>query len=106
MPDSFWCEWQDLVGEGCCSQRFISDKYMGLIRNVYRFGWLVPYLFGASPAICDSFLRGRKSSLPFQKTGKGHLYRPMQPPCACPISVTPTAPRRGSRSVATACLPM
>ncbi len=31
---------------------------MGLIRNVYRFGWLVPYLFGASPAICDSFLKG------------------------------------------------
>ena len=76
MPDSFWCEWQDLVGEGCCSQRFISDKYMGLIRNVYRFGWLVPYLFGASPAICDSFLKGRKSSLPFQKTGKGTLYLP------------------------------
>ena len=46
-------------GEGCCSQRFISDKYMGLIRNVYRFGWLVPYLFSAS-AICDSFLKGRK----------------------------------------------
>lgn len=61
---------------GCCSQRFISDKYMGLIRNVYRFGWLVPYLFGASPAICDSFLKGRKSNLPFQKTGKGTLYLP------------------------------
>lgn len=76
MPDSFWSEWQDLVCEGCCSQRFISDKYMGLIRNVYRFGWLVPYLFGASPAICESFLKGRKSNLPFEKTGKGTLYLP------------------------------
>ena len=48
----------------------------GFIRNVYRFGWLVPHLFGASPAICDSFLKGRKSSLPFQKTGKGTFYLP------------------------------
>ncbi|MFM4963268.1 glutamate--cysteine ligase [Aeromonas bivalvium] len=76
MPDSFWCEWQDLAGEPCCSQRFISEKYMGLIRNVYRFGWLVPYLFGASPAICSSFLKGRTSTLPFEKLGKGTLYLP------------------------------
>ncbi|HEH9439406.1 TPA: glutamate--cysteine ligase [Aeromonas sobria] len=76
MPDSFWSEWQELECVGCCSQRFISDKYMGLIRNVYRFGWLVPYLFGASPAICESFLKGRKSNLPFEKTGKGTLYLP------------------------------
>ena len=76
MPDSFWSEWQELECVGCCSQRFISDKYMGLIRNVYRFGWLVPYLFGASPAICESFLKGRESKLPFQKTGNGTLYLP------------------------------
>lgn len=76
MPDSFWNEWQQLECMGCCRQRFISEKYMGLIRNVYRFGWLVPYLFGASPAICQSFLKGRKTDLPFEKLGKGTLYLP------------------------------
>lgn len=76
MPESFWCEWQALACKNCCSQRFISEKYMGLIRNVYRFGWLVPYLFGASPAICGSFLKGRQTTLPFEQLGKGTLYLP------------------------------
>lgn len=43
----------------------------GLIRNVYRFGWLIPYLFGASPALCGSFLQGAGDGLPFQKLGRG-----------------------------------
>jgi glutamate--cysteine ligase len=28
-----------------------------------RFGWLIPYLFGASPALCQSFLQGHPSEL-------------------------------------------
>ncbi|GAA4503215.1 glutamate--cysteine ligase [Pseudaeromonas paramecii] len=76
MPDSFWSEWQEIQAAKCQCKRFISDGYMGLIRNVYRFGWLVPYLFGASPALCSSFLNGRPTSLPFQSLGKGTLYLP------------------------------
>ena len=76
MPDSFWSEWQALHEESCCQCKLISDSYMGLIRNVYRFGWLVPYLFGASPALCQSFLQGRETGLPFQSVGKGTLYLP------------------------------
>ena len=76
MPDSFWSEWQEVRGVRCQCKRFISDGYMGLIRNVYRFGWLIPYLFGASPALCSTFLQGRESGLPFQKLGKGTLYLP------------------------------
>lgn len=30
--------------------------YFHMTRNLLRIGWLVPYLFGASPAICRSFL--------------------------------------------------
>ena len=44
-------------------QAFISDSYMGLVRNMLRYGWLVPYLFGASPAVCKSFLQGKPSIL-------------------------------------------
>jgi glutamate--cysteine ligase len=42
---------------------FVSERYFGLIRNFLRYGWLIPYLFGASPALCESFLQGRKSEL-------------------------------------------
>lgn len=39
---------------------FVSQSYMDLIRNVHRYGWLIVYLFGASPAICQTFLGGRE----------------------------------------------
>ncbi len=35
-----------------------DEAYMALTRNVVRYGWIVPYLFGASPAVCKSFLKG------------------------------------------------
>ena len=37
-------------------QDFINEKYMGMTRNIQRYGWLIPYLFGSSPAVCKSFL--------------------------------------------------
>jgi glutamate--cysteine ligase len=64
--------WDQLFGQQDERQRSKakSDAYFDLIRNYYRFGWLIPYFFGASPAICPSFLRGRESGLPFEKIGK------------------------------------
>ncbi|MGB5589739.1 MAG: glutamate--cysteine ligase [Gammaproteobacteria bacterium] len=38
--------------------------YFDLLRNYRRLGWLVLYLFGASPAVCKSFFLGRASGLP------------------------------------------
>lgn len=38
--------------------RFTNQSYMALTRNVVRYGWLIPYLFGASGAVCKSFLKG------------------------------------------------
>lgn len=76
MPDSFWSEWHQLEGNGGCLQDFVSEAYLGLIRNVYRYGWLIPYLFGASPALCGSFLKGKEHHLPFERLGKGTLYLP------------------------------
>ena len=34
-----------------------------MLRNLQRFGWLIPYLFGASPAVCKSFLNGQQTTL-------------------------------------------
>ncbi len=40
-----------------------SDEYFGLIRNFRRHSWLLLYLFGASPAVCSSFVAGRPHEL-------------------------------------------
>ncbi len=50
----------------------ISAGYFRSIRNYYRFGWVIPYLFGASPAICSSFLQGKPTTPPFE-SGKWHV---------------------------------
>lgn len=63
FPDNFWPVFQDIEKETSNSQDFISASYFALIRNLQRFGWLVPYLFGASPAVCKSFLSGKTSRL-------------------------------------------
>ncbi len=63
FPENFWPVFQDIEQNSENLQDFISDSYFGLIRNLQRFGWLVPYLFGASPAVCKSFIGGEQSSL-------------------------------------------
>lgn len=57
-------------------QIFKTDNYFALIRNFRRHFWLLLYLFGASPAVCRSFVRGRQHHLePFG--GDGHsLHSP------------------------------
>jgi glutamate--cysteine ligase len=44
-------------------QDFISEQYFGVLRNYRRYGWLVLYLFGTSPAVSNSFFAGRETSL-------------------------------------------
>jgi glutamate--cysteine ligase len=46
------------------TQDFISEQYFGVLRNYRRFGWLVLYLFGTSPAVSRSFFAGRDITLP------------------------------------------
>ena len=75
LPIEFWQAWSGVNGEEDGKDK-ISDGYFRLIRNYYRFGWVIPYLFGASPAICSSFLRGRETNLPFETLPKGALYLP------------------------------
>ncbi|MBS0336493.1 MAG: glutamate--cysteine ligase [Proteobacteria bacterium] len=48
--------------------------YFSLIRNFRRHSWLLLYLFGASPAVCASFVAGRKHELMELKPGT--MYRP------------------------------
>lgn len=61
LPDDFWPKYQEFIGSDAILKDFISDQYLGLIRNYLRYCWLLPYLFGASPAICKSFTKGKGS---------------------------------------------
>jgi glutamate--cysteine ligase len=55
LAESFWPRYQQILGNDDKEDVFRSDQYLWLIRNFRRFGWLVLYLFGASPAMCKSF---------------------------------------------------
>jgi glutamate--cysteine ligase len=51
-----------------------TEAYFGLIRNFRRHSWLPLYLFGASPAVCRSFVDGRDHRL--QALSPATLYLP------------------------------
>jgi len=51
-----------------------SEEYFGLIRNFRRHAFLLLYLFGASPAVCSTFVAGRQHEL--QPLGTGTMYMP------------------------------
>jgi glutamate--cysteine ligase len=55
LPEAFWPVYQDHEQASESAQAFRSTAYLGLVRNFRRYGWLVLYLFGASPAVCRSF---------------------------------------------------
>jgi glutamate--cysteine ligase len=70
----FWSAYQQLEGDTQPVQTFISEQYFALIRNLQRFGWLIPYLFGTSPAVCKSFLAGKQTTL--QEYNENTYYSP------------------------------
>jgi glutamate--cysteine ligase len=51
-----------------------SEQYFSLIRNFRRHSWLPLYLFGASPAVCSTFVAGRKHEL--RELRPGTMYLP------------------------------
>ena len=57
MPETSWPMWQQLHGVPAHESFSIATQgYFHMTRNLMRVGWIVPYLFGASPAICQTFL--------------------------------------------------
>jgi len=59
----FWQLYQSILDDNRDIGEFSSENYMGMLRNLQRYGWLIPYLFGASPAICGSFLGATPTTL-------------------------------------------
>ena len=50
-----------------------SEEYFALIRNFRRHAFLLLYLFGASPALCSSFVAGRQHELLPLQDGTMHM---------------------------------
>lgn len=74
LPEGFWSAWGDVLGVDDTGPEFRSGQYLGLVRNFRRFGWLVLYLFGASPAMCKSFGAGADIGMP--ELSKDTWYAP------------------------------
>lgn len=63
LPNSFWMKYKDFSRSNQSDIEFISEQYLALCRNVLRFGWLLPLLMGASPAVSSSFFKNQKPGL-------------------------------------------
>ncbi len=74
LPDDFWRALQIQQGNLEPLQVFRSSSYFKMIRNFRRYSWLLYYLFGASPALDASFLKGKTHSL--QAMRDNTLYLP------------------------------
>ncbi|HZW59152.1 MAG TPA: glutamate--cysteine ligase, partial [Woeseiaceae bacterium] len=64
LPSSFWPLYREIEQFTGGHDAFKSAAYLDLVRNFRRFGWLILYLFGASPAVCKSFSTGPAANLP------------------------------------------
>lgn len=76
FSEAFWQHSYDSEGQGESLDAHVSNRYFDLIRNFKRFSWILPYLFGASPALCNSFVKSQDTDLEFESLGKGTLYLP------------------------------
>lgn len=73
MPETSWALRQTLLdgreldssvdysqpssgSDGAAHMAERTEGYFQMMQNLMRIGWVVPYLFGASPAICSTFL--------------------------------------------------
>lgn len=74
LPEAFWPLYKDVLGSKQNDDDFRSEHYLNLVRNFRRFGWLVLYLFGSSPAMCKSFSEGATTGM--SSLGNETLYEP------------------------------
>lgn len=63
LSKPFWAFMHQQEGSVEELDDFVTRRYFDLIRNFRRNYWLLIYLFGSSPAICRSFVKGRAHTL-------------------------------------------
>ena len=63
FSDKFWEKYSDFKKSKRILKDFKSEQYFIISRNLLRNGWIIAYLFGCSPAVCKSYLSGKKTTL-------------------------------------------
>jgi len=77
VPEALWPVLHQAESSPLSLEDFKADAYFGLIRNFQRIGWMILYLFGASPAICKNFFNSRPALMKqFEEFDNGTLYHP------------------------------
>ncbi|MBL6987937.1 MAG: glutamate--cysteine ligase [Methylobacter sp.] len=77
VPEALWPVLHQQENSELSLEAFKADAYFGLIRNFQRMGWLILYLFGASPAICKNFFKSRPELMSqFEEFDCGTLFHP------------------------------
>lgn len=76
LPDAFWAWLHTRESSLEDLQDYKDNKYFAMIRNFRRYFWLLIYLFGASPATCKSFVKGRAHDLESMAHDDHTLYKP------------------------------
>lgn len=81
LPTAFWPLYKASLQTQASDQDFQTEQYFALIRNFHRYSWLTLYLFGASPALCPSFMESLTSDSPdssheLSTLNKDTLYSP------------------------------
>jgi glutamate--cysteine ligase len=76
VPDELWLELQAASINTQSLQDYKTEGYFATIRNFRRYSWLLLYLLGAAPAVCKSFVRGRKHQLQQVGDDSHSLYAP------------------------------
>lgn len=76
LPSPFWAFLHARDRSSKDMPLYRTERYFDLIRNFRRYYWLLIYLFGASPAVCGCFVKGREHNLEaWDNTGRT-LYHP------------------------------
>jgi glutamate--cysteine ligase len=63
LPEPFLRGYRDLLEGSESMQSFTSAAYFAMMRNFRRHSWLLLFLFGASPVVSRSFLKGSRRGL-------------------------------------------
>lgn len=74
LPMAFWHALRETAGDTRPVDRTISEGYFALLRNFHRHGWVIPLLFGSSPAVCKTYLGSDPGA--FELLGRGTWYLP------------------------------
>ena len=76
VAKEFWPTFQAMDKHTGEATDFSNRRYMGMTRNIQRYGWIIPYLFGCSPAICKSFLGDNPPSETMETYNHNTFYEP------------------------------